>query len=147
MESVCSTERRVVAVKFEGLSFFLCLEVALGTSGPDPVPSLPRLKAVSGLCLEVSLGTCHLRPSDLAVRTLRSVKHRPSKFGCDPCAVRRGLVAAVLRVLCASSTCFSLSRQPLEQNKRSQSHVWVSTPQQRKPVLFSVFRPHNCRSN
>ena len=27
----------------------------------------------------------------------------------------------------------------VEQNKRSQSVVWVSTPQGRKPVLFSVF--------
>ena len=32
----------------------------------------------------------------------------------------------------------------VEQNERSQSLVWVSTPQRRKPVLFSVFRSHNC---
>ena len=39
--------------------------------------------------------TDHLRPSNLAARTLRSVEHTPSKFGHDPCTVRRGIVAAV----------------------------------------------------
>ena len=32
----------------------------------------------------------------------------------------------------------------VEQNERSQSLVWVSTPQRGKPVLNSVFRSHNC---
>ena len=32
----------------------------------------------------------------------------------------------------------------VEQNERSQSLVWVSTPQRGKPVLFYVFRSHNC---
>ena len=47
--------------------------------------------------------------------------------------------------MCAKSTFFSLSGHPVEQNKRRQSLVWVSTPQRGKPVLFSVFRSHNCR--
>ena len=40
------------------------------------------------------LGTDHLRPSNLAAKTLSFVEHTLSKFG-DPCPVRRGLAAAV----------------------------------------------------
>ena len=36
-----------------------------------------------------------LQPSNLAARTLSLVEHTLSKFSGDPCAVRRGLVAAV----------------------------------------------------
>ena len=62
----------------------------------------------------------HLRPN-LAARTLRSVEHTPSKFGHDPCPVRRGFVAAVK--CCERKAC---SGQALEQNQRSQSLMWVS---------------------
>ena len=87
--------------------------------------------------------TDHLRPSNLAARTLRSVEHAPSKFGYDPCLVRRGLVAAV--TCCVRKNIYSPSGQVLEQNKRSQSLVWVSTPQMGKTLSFSVFRCQNCR--
>ena len=39
--------------------------------------------------------TEHLRPSNLAARTLSLVEHTLSNFGGDPCLVRRGIVAAV----------------------------------------------------
>ena len=39
--------------------------------------------------------TDHLRPSNLAARTLSFVEHTLSKFGGDPCRLRRGLAAAV----------------------------------------------------
>ena len=39
--------------------------------------------------------TAHLRPSNLAARTLSLVEHTLSKFCRDPCPVRRGLVAAM----------------------------------------------------
>ena len=82
----------------------------------------------------------HLRPSNIAARTLRSVEHAP-KFGHDPWPVRRGLVAAV-RCCVRKARFFSLSGPAVEQNKRSQSLVWVLTPQRGKPVWFSVFRFH-----
>ena len=42
------------------------------------------------------LETDHLvRLPNLAARTLSVVEHTLSKFCCDPCPVRRGLVAAV----------------------------------------------------
>ena len=39
--------------------------------------------------------TDHLLPSNLAAKTLSLVEHAFSKFGVDPCPVRRGLTAAV----------------------------------------------------
>ena len=39
--------------------------------------------------------TDHLRPSNLAARTLSLAQHTLSKFSGDPCPVRRGIVAAV----------------------------------------------------
>ena len=39
--------------------------------------------------------TAHLRPSNLAAKTLSLVEHTLSKFGGDPCPVRRELAAAV----------------------------------------------------
>ena len=39
--------------------------------------------------------TDHLQPSNLAERTLSLVEHTISKFGCNPCPVRRGITAAV----------------------------------------------------
>ena len=39
--------------------------------------------------------TDHLRSSNFAARTLRSVEHTPSKSGHDPCPERRGVVATV----------------------------------------------------
>ena len=37
----------------------------------------------------------HLRPSNLAARTLSLVEHTLSKFGGDPCPVKRGIAAVV----------------------------------------------------
>ena len=67
------------------------------------------------------------------------VEHTSSKFGHDPWPVRRGLVAAV-KWCVRKARFFAVG----EQNERSQSLVWVSTPQRGKPVLFSVFRSHIC---
>ena len=39
--------------------------------------------------------TDHLRTSNLAARTLSLVEHTLSKFGGDPCPLRRGIAAAV----------------------------------------------------
>ena len=68
--------------------------------------------------------TDHLRPSNLAARILSLVKHTLSKFGGDPCPVRRGLAAAVK---CYVQKNTFLSLLAVEQNERSQSRVWVST--------------------
>ena len=40
------------------------------------------------------LETAHLRPSNLAAKTLRLVEHTISKFGVDPCPGRPRLEAA-----------------------------------------------------
>ena len=84
--------------------------------------------------------TDHLRPSNLAAKTLRVVEHAPSKFGHDPCSVRRGLVAAA--TCCVRQARFFRCPGRLW---RSQSLAWVSTPRRRQPVLFSDFRSHNRR--
>ena len=68
------------------------------------------------------------------------MEHTPSKFGHDPSPVRRGLVASV-KCLCATSTFFSLSGPAVEQNKRSQSLVWVSTPQRGNLFCFLFIDP------
>ena len=90
----------------------LCLDLSLGTWGPDPVlyqpfaiqnrRSFPIRKKLctngsgSHAQSERPRDTDHLlRPSNLAARTLSLVEHTLSKFGGDPYPVRRGLVAAV----------------------------------------------------
>ena len=88
-----------------------CLEVSLGMWERDPDLDQFFFRSKMTSCSEsqkvdTALGqtpasqarprdTDHLRPSNLAARTLRSVEHKLSKFGHDPCPVRRGLVAAV----------------------------------------------------
>ena len=66
--------------------------------------------------------TDHLRPSNLAARTLRSVEHTPSMFGYDSCRGEDSWRQS--SVVCEKSTFFSLSRQAVEHNKRSQGLVW-----------------------
>ena len=89
----------------------LCLEVSLGTRGPDPVlyqlfaiqsrKSFPiRTKMIQKwvrlLRPKRDLQTTdHLWPSNLGARTVSLVEHTHSNFGADPCLVRRGLAAAV----------------------------------------------------
>ena len=51
--------------------------------------------------------TDHLLPSNLAARTLSLVEHTLSKFGGDPCPVRRG-IAGSGEVLCEKITFFRL---------------------------------------
>ena len=75
--------------------------------------------------------TDHLRPPNLAAKTLRFVEHTLSEFGGDPCPARRGLAAAV--ECYARKARFSSS---VEQNERSQSLVWVSTPQRDNLFCF-----------
>ena len=88
----------------------LCLEVSLGTQGPDPV--LCQLCAIQNRsCFRSEnnhpeMGqaptsqasprdTDHLRPSNSAAKILSVVENSLSKFDGDPCPMRRGLVAAV----------------------------------------------------
>ena len=52
--------------------------------------------------------TDHLRPSNLAARTLSLVEHALSKFSGDPCPVRRVLSNSSYLSLCAKSTFFPL---------------------------------------
>ena len=59
------------------------------------------------------------------------MEHTLSKFGGDSCSVRRGLAAAVK--FCVRIARFSAS---VEQNERSQSLVWVSTPQRGNLFCF-----------
>ena len=68
------------------------------------------------------LETDHLRPSNLAARTLSLVEHTLSKFCGDPCPVRRGLAAAVKCCVLKKHVFFAA----VEQNERSKSLVWVS---------------------
>ena len=82
-----------------------------------------------------SRNTDHLRPSNLAARTLSLVENTLSKFGGDPCPVRQGLAAAVKCYVRKAS--FPAS---VEQNERSQNLVWVSTPQRGKPVFCFLER-------
>ena len=76
--------------------------------------------------------TDHLRPSNLAARTLSLVGHTLSKFGGDPCPVRRALAAAVKCYVRKAR----FSRCSCEQNERSQSLVWVSTPKRDNLFCF-----------
>ena len=129
-------------------------EVSLGTWEPDPVLIIFFRSQMTSCSVSQKVGTelgqaptsqarprdiNHLRPSNLAARTLHSVEHISSTFGYDPCPVRQGLVAAVKR--CVRKARFFAVR---EQNKGNQSLVWVSTPQRGKSFLFSVFQSHNC---
>ena len=109
MESLCSTKLRVLAAKFEGrrwsvstsrlgrrslthfwVVFFLigndllfCIAKAYTELGQAPMSQArPR-------------DTDHLRPANLAARTLPLVEQKPSKFGHNPCPARPGLGAAV----------------------------------------------------
>ena len=74
--------------------------------------------------------TDHLRPSNLAARTLSFVEHTLSKFGGDPCRLRRGLAAAVkCFVRKARSFRFFCTEKP-------EPCVWVSTPQRDNLFCF-----------
>ena len=64
--------------------------------------------------------TDYLRPSNLAARALSLVEHTLSKFGRDPCPVRRRLAAAVK---CYVRTVRFFGS--VEKSERSQSLVWV----------------------
>ena len=105
MERVCSTKLRVLADSMR-VSGGLCLEVLLGTWEPDPFLDHFLLIGNVSQNVDTELGqaatsqarardTDHLRPSNLSARTLHLVEYTPSKFGHDPCPMRRGLVAAV----------------------------------------------------
>ena len=109
---------RVLVAKVEGRRC-LRLEVSFGTLEPDPVLYFVFRSEMASCSVspnvDTELGqaptsqarprdTDHLRPTKLAARTLHSVKHAASKFGHDPCPVRRGLVAAVK--CCVKSTFF-----------------------------------------
>ena len=102
-----SPHRTRVATKLESVR---CLEISLVTWGPDP--ALYQLSAIqnrrscpirknafkNGSGSHVPGKTSrqrHLRLSNLAARTLRLVGQTLSKYGGDPCPVRRGLPAAV----------------------------------------------------
>ena len=122
MESVYSTKLIVLAAKFEGRrwsasrglgwawgphpflsnsSYLSAISVEKNPIGNDEMTSFSVSQKVD---TKVHLGptfqarprgTDHLRPSNLAAGTLSLVEHTLSKFGDDPCPVRRGLAAAV----------------------------------------------------
>ena len=138
----------------------VCLEVSLGTWGSDPVMyqllSIQNRRSLPIRNKHPEMGqaptsqarprdTDHLRPSNLAARTLSLVEHTLSKFGRDPCPVRRRLVAAVKCYL---------------RKKRFFSCTWASnrndpslptallagfSTMKGNPVLFSVFWYDNYR--
>ena len=87
-----------------------CLEVSLGAWGPDPFLDhfflmgnnllfcSKKVYTEVGQAPTFQAGprdTDHLRPSNLAARSLSLVEHTLSKFGDDPCPMRQGSVAAV----------------------------------------------------
>ena len=79
-----------------------------------------------------NLETDHLRPSNLATRTLRSVESTPSKFGHDPHPVRRGLVAVV-------KCSVRKARFP-----RCPGRLWNRTREARALCGFNTTKGKNC---
>ena len=108
----------------------LRLEVSLGTWEPDPFLDVCFLIGNDLSCIakfDTELGqapTSHARPRDTKTtygpqtwqRGLSEVEHTLSKFGGDPCPVRRGLAAAV-KCYVRKARFFAA----VEQNERSQS--------------------------
>ena len=75
--------------------------------------------------------TEHLRPSNLAAKTLSLVEYTLSKFGDEPCAVGRGLTATL--------KCYERKARfaaAVEQNEWTQSLVWVPTAQRDNLFCF-----------
>ena len=82
--------------------------------------------------------TDHLRPSNLAARTLSLVEHTLSKFGGDPCPLRRGLAAVVkcyVRKALLFRCCWSEREQP------EPCEGFNTT---KGKTFFPVLRSHNC---
>ena len=141
-----------------------CLEVSLGTWGPDPFlyqffaiqnrrsfpaghsrseKNDPEMGQVSTFRARLR-DTDHLRASNLAARTLRFVEHTLSKFGDDPCPVRRRLAAAVKCYVRKAR--FFLCRQRTEMTQSLPTALLAGfSTMKGNPVLFSVFRSHNSR--
>ena len=73
--------------------------------------------------------TDHLlvRPSNLAARTVSLVEHTLSKFGGDPCPVRRGLVAA-MNCYVRKARCF-LCRQRTEMTHHYRGRPAIVVPE------------------
>ena len=74
-----------------------------------------------------------------AARTLSLVEHAPSKFGGEPCSVRRGLVAAVNEVLCARNTFFLAEAAFRNGPSLPTALLACVSAMKGTPVLFSVF--------
>ena len=86
--------------------------------------------------------TAHLRPSNLAARTLSLVEHTLSKFCRDPCPVRRGLVTA-LKCYVRKARFFCVGDQ-----KRSITTDGIARGFQHDEgtsCFVCCFRSHNCR--
>ena len=81
----------------------------------------------------------YLRPSHLAAGTLSLVKHALSKFGGEPCSVRRRLVAAVNEVLCARNTFFLAEAAFRNGPSLPTALLACVSAMKGTPVLFSVF--------
>ena len=138
MESVCSTKLRVFAAKFEGLTWSTSRGLAWD------IPVLYRKMLIQNW-------VCLPRPKrDLDTRTTYGPQtwhrglyaqwsiHPPSLVISMPCEAR---TRGGSKLLCAKSTFFFRCPGRLwNRTERSQSLVWVSTPQRGKPVLFYVFR-------
>ena len=89
--------------------------------------------------------TDHVRPSNLAARTLSLVEHMLSKFGGDTYVACEARTHGSNEVLCANSTFFLV--QAVNRNDPSLPTALLAgfSTMKGKPVLFSVLRPHNCR--
>ena len=88
--------------------------------------------------------TDNLRLSNLAARTLGLAEHTLSKFGGDPCPVRRGLPAAVKCYVRKARFFLVLAANRNDPSLPTALLAGFST-MKGKPVLFSVFWKGNCR--
>ena len=133
----------------------LCLEISLVTWGPDPIlyqlfqnRSFPIRKnnpemGQAPTSQARPRDTDHLRPPNLAASTLGLVDYTLSKFGGDPCPVRRGLAAAVKCYVRKAR--FFLCRQRSERTPSLPTALLAGfSTIKRNLVLFSVFWYDNC---
>ena len=147
---VCSTERRVLAAKFEGRRWSYVSRSRLGRGGltqfciifcDTEQEVISDRKKISRTGSELGQAptsqarprdTDHPRPSNLGARTLSLVEHKISKFCRDPCPVRRGLVAAVKCHVRKESFLCSQRSETTHHHRRHGRRVSV----RRREILF-----------
>ena len=90
--------------------------------------------------------TDHMRPSNSAARTLSFVEHTISKFGGDPCPVRRGLAAAGKCYVRKARFFLCVWAADRDDPSLQMAHLAGFSTMKGKPVLFPVFGYNNCWS-